>query len=92
MQKPLIQSDKVDNLMENIRKTAVKCMSYGVSKVFALLIVRNIRILESVSEEVSKKILLRVRIIILHLLTIAISLMFICLMTAVTWWNRVDVF
>ena len=27
MQKLLIKSDKVDNLMENIRKTAVKCMS-----------------------------------------------------------------
>ena len=27
MQKSLIKSDTVDNLMENIRKTAVKCMS-----------------------------------------------------------------
>ena len=33
LHKAIIKSDTVDNLMENIRKAAEKCMSHGVSKV-----------------------------------------------------------
>ena len=82
----------VENLIENIRKVAVKCMSHGISKVFVSAIVRNKRIPESVLENLMKRSLLRVRITIFFLLTIAISLIFIYLMTAFAWWNRVDVF
>ena len=37
---------RVENLIENIRRAAVKCMSHGVSKVFVSAIVLNNRILE----------------------------------------------
>ena len=56
MQKTLSKSDTVENLIENIRKAAVKCMSHGVSQVFVSAIVRDKRISESVLEEVNKKI------------------------------------
>ena len=46
-------SDTVENLIENIKKAAVKCMSHGVSKVFVLAIVRNKKISESLLEEVN---------------------------------------
>ena len=36
LQKTLSKSDTVENLIENIRKAAVKCMSHGVSKVFCV--------------------------------------------------------
>ena len=55
MQKAFSKSDPVENLIENIRKAAVKCMSHGVSKVFVSAIVRNKRIPESVIEEINKK-------------------------------------
>ena len=41
LEKALNMSDTVENLIENIRKAAVKCMSHGVSKVFVSAIVRN---------------------------------------------------
>lgn len=44
MQKVRSKSDTVEHLIENKRKTAVKCMSHGASKVFVLAIVRNKRI------------------------------------------------
>ena len=53
LQKALGKSDKVENLIENIRKAAVKCMSQGVSKVFVSVIVQNP---ESLLEEVNEKI------------------------------------
>ena len=56
LQKTISKSDSVENLIENIRKTAVKCMSHGVSKVFVSAIVRNKRIPESLLEEVNEKI------------------------------------
>ena len=56
LQKTLSKSDTVENLTENIRKAAVKCMSHGVSKVFVSAIVRNKMIPESLLEEVNKKI------------------------------------
>ena len=56
LQKTLSKSDRVENLIENIRKAAVKCMSHGVSKVFVSAIVRNKRIPESLLEEVNEKI------------------------------------
>ena len=52
MQKALSKSDTVENLIENIRKAAVKYMSHGASKVFVSGIVRNKRIPELVLEEV----------------------------------------
>ena len=52
LQKTISKSDSVENLIENIRKTAVKCMSHGVSKVFVSAIVRNKRIPESLLEEI----------------------------------------
>ena len=56
LQKTLSKSDTVENLIENIKKAAVKCMSHGVSKVFVSKIVRNKRIPESLLEEVNEKI------------------------------------
>ena len=56
MQKALSKSDTVENLIENIRKAAVKGMSHGASKVFVSGILRNKRIFESVLDEVNKKI------------------------------------
>ena len=56
LHKALSRSDTVSNLIENIRKTADKCMSHGVSKVFVSAIVRNKRIPESLLEEVNEKI------------------------------------
>ena len=56
LQKTISKSDSVENLVENIRKTAVKCMSHGVSKVFVSVIVRNKRIPESLLEEVNEKV------------------------------------
>ena len=56
LQKTISKSDSVENLIENIRKTAVKCMSHGVSKVFVSAIVQNKRIPESLLEEVNEKI------------------------------------
>ena len=56
LHKALSKSDTVGNLIENIRKAADKCMSYGVSKAFVSAIVRNKRIPESLLEEVNEKI------------------------------------
>ena len=56
LQKTLSKSDTVENLIENIRKAAVKCMSHGVSNIFVSAIVRNKRIPESLLEEVHEKI------------------------------------
>ena len=56
LHKALSKSDKVSNIIENIRKAADKCMSHGVSKVFVSAIVRNKRIPESLLEEVNEKI------------------------------------
>ena len=56
LQKTLSKSDTVENLIENIGKAAVKCMSHEVSKVFVSAIVRNKRIPESLLEEVNEKI------------------------------------
>ena len=56
LQKTLSRSDTIENLIENIRKAAVKCMSHGVSKAFVSTIVRNKRIPESLLEEVNEKI------------------------------------
>ena len=56
LQKTISKSDLVENLIENIRKTPVKCMSHEVSKVFVSAIVRNKRIPESLLEEVNEKI------------------------------------
>ena len=56
LQKTLSNSDTVENLIENIRKAAVKCMSHGISKVFVSAIVRNKSIPESLLEEVNEKI------------------------------------
>ena len=56
LQKTISKSDSVENLIENIRKTAVKCMLHGVSKVFVSAIARNKRIPESLLEEVNEKI------------------------------------
>ena len=56
LQKTLSKSDTAEDLIENIRKAAIKCMSHGVSKVFASVIVRNERISESLLEEVNEKI------------------------------------
>ena len=39
LQKTLSESDTVENLIENIRKAAVKCKSHGVSKAFVSAIV-----------------------------------------------------
>ena len=47
LQKTLSKSDTVENLIENIRKAAVKCKSHGVSKAFVSAIVRNKIIPES---------------------------------------------
>ena len=55
-QNTISKSDSVENLIENIRKTAVKCMSHGVSRAFVSTIVRNKRIPESLLEEVNEKI------------------------------------
>ena len=55
LQKTISKSDSVGNLIENIRKTAVKCMSHGLTKVFGSAIVRNKRIPESLLEEVNEK-------------------------------------
>ena len=52
MQKALSKSDTVENVIENIRKAAVKYMSHGPSKAFVSGIVRNKRIPELVLEEV----------------------------------------
>ena len=99
LQKKVRKTDIVKNLIENIRKAAVKCMSHGVSKVFESAIVRNKRIPESLLEEVNENnnkndivTLLYVRIIVSFLLIIAIFIIFIYFTTACTWWNRVDVF
>ena len=56
LQKTLSNSDTVENLIENIRKADLKCMSHGVSRVFVSPIVRNKRIPESLLEEVNQKI------------------------------------
>ena len=56
LQKTLSKSDTVENLIENIRKAAVKCMSHRLLKVFVWAIVRNKRIPESLLEEVNEKI------------------------------------
>ena len=56
LRKALSKSDTVENLIENIRKAAVKCMLHGVSKVFVSAIVRSKRIPESLLEEVNEKI------------------------------------
>ena len=50
LDKALSKSDTVENLTENIRKAAEKCMSHGVSKVFVSAIVGNKRIAESLLE------------------------------------------
>ena len=52
LQKTLSKSDTVENLIENIRKAAVKCMSHEGSKVFVSAIVRNKWIPGSLLEEV----------------------------------------
>ena len=36
LQKALSKSDTVENLIENIKRAAVKCMSHGISKVIVL--------------------------------------------------------
>ena len=56
MQKTLSKSDTVKNLIENIKKAPVKCMSHGVSIAFVSAILRNNRISESILEEGNKKI------------------------------------
>ena len=56
MQKVRSKSDTVENLVETKGKTAVKCMSQGVSKAFVLVIVRNKRISGFCLEEVNRKI------------------------------------
>ena len=56
MQKTRTKSDTVENIIENIGKATVKCMSHGVSKVFVSAIVRNKMIPESLLEEVNEKI------------------------------------
>ena len=56
MQKAHTKSDAVENLIENIRKTVIQCVSHGVSKVFVSAILQNKRIPISVLEEVNKKI------------------------------------
>ena len=50
LDKALSKSDTVENLTENIRKAAEKCMSHGVSKVFVSAVVGNKRIPESLLE------------------------------------------
>ena len=55
-QKALSKTDTVENIIENIRKAAVKCFSHGVSKVFVSAIARNKRIPKSLLEEVNEKI------------------------------------
>ena len=47
LQKTIGKLDSVENLIENLRKTVVKCMSHGVSKVFMSAFVPNKRIPES---------------------------------------------
>ena len=47
-------SDTVENLIENIRKATIQCMSHKVSKVFVSAIVQNKRIPKSLLEEVNK--------------------------------------
>ena len=44
MQKTRSKSDTVENLMEHLKKAAVKCMLHGVSKVSVSAIVRQKRI------------------------------------------------
>ena len=66
LQKTLSKSDTVENLIENIRKAAVKSMPHGVSKVFVSAIVRNKRIPESLLKEVNEKISLMCKIIFVY--------------------------
>ena len=56
LQKVLSKSDTAENLIENIRKAAVKCMLHGVLQVFVSAIVRNKRIPKLFLEEVNEKI------------------------------------
>ena len=51
LQKVLSKSDTAENLIENIRKAAVKCMLHGVLQVFVSAIVRNKRIPKLFLEE-----------------------------------------
>ena len=48
MQKTRSKSDTVENLIERLKKAAIKCMLYGVSKVSVSAVVRDKRIPESV--------------------------------------------
>ena len=92
MQKARNKSDTVENLIENIRKATVKCLSHVVPKDFVSAIVRNKSRPESVLEKVHKKISFMCKNNILYLPIIAIFLILIYLMTTFTWWNRVGVF
>ena len=56
LQKALSKSDTAENLIENIRKAAVKFMSHGVSKVFVSAIVRSKSFPESFLEEANENI------------------------------------
>lgn len=56
MQKACSKQDTVENLIENVRKAAVKWISDEVSKVFVSAILQSKRILKVVLEEVNKKI------------------------------------
>ena len=92
LHKALSKSDTVDNLIEYIRKAADKCMSHGVSKVFLSAIVRKKRIPESLLEEVNEKVSFMCKnnnFIFVDKSNIS-NIHY--LMTAFTWWNRVDVF
>ena len=91
-QKAISKSDSVGNLIENIRKTAVKCMSHGVSKVFVLAIVRNKRIPESLLEEVNERISFMCKDNSFIFVDNSNILIFTYLMMAFIWWNRVGVF
>ena len=92
LHKALSKSDTVDNLIEYIRKAADKCMSHGVSKVFLSAIVRKKRIPESLLEEVNEKVSFMCKNINFIFVDKSNISNIHYLMTAFTWWNRVDVF
>ena len=51
------QSEAVDELILNLKKTATKCMSFGVRKVIAPHIVFNKRVANSFADEANSKII-----------------------------------
>ena len=90
-QKALSKSDTVENLIQNIRKVAVKCTSHEVPKVFVSVIVRNKRIPELVLEQVKKEISFIKNNDFIFVDNSNISNVYL-FATFFTWLNRVDVF